>query len=158
MHIQHTGSGLVWLKEGFLQDSVFSGLWFFTVLPELLTGETSNTRATTHLWSTGNSGHNRKILFTKELNGLIYQIGKHTKRAWLMSWRWQQHKSLLFMAQSFTDMDAGPSRPFTKALQITVHGFVTWEMPNWVFFHVLILPTPHLFLLLKINLYLLQST
>lgn len=83
MHIQQTGSGLVWLKERFFQDSVFSGLWFFTGLPELLLpGEASTTKATTHSRSTGNSGHNRKILFTKELNGLIYQIGKHTKK-WL---------------------------------------------------------------------------
>lgn len=36
MHIQQTGSGLVWLKEGFCQDPVFFGLWFFTGLPELL--------------------------------------------------------------------------------------------------------------------------
>lgn len=80
MHTQQTGSGLVWLRQGFFQGSVFSGLWFFTGLPELLLpGETTTTRATTH------SGHNRKILFTEELNGLIYQIGKHTKMAWLMS-------------------------------------------------------------------------
>lgn len=86
MHIQQTGSGIVWLKEGFLQDSDFSSLWFFTGLPELLLpGVASAIRATTHSWSTGNSSHNRKILFTEELNGLIYQIGKHIKMAWLMS-------------------------------------------------------------------------
>lgn len=85
MHTKQAGSGLVWLKQGLFQDSVFSGLGFFTGLPELLlTGEIS---ATTHSWSTGYSAHNQKILFTKELNGIIYQIGKHTKRAWLMSRR-----------------------------------------------------------------------
>lgn len=72
----------------------------------------------------------RKILFTRELNGLIYQRGKHTKRAWLMSWRWQQHKSLLFMAQCSTGTDAGPSIPFTKALQIAMHSFISWKMTN----------------------------
>lgn len=98
IHTGQTGSGLVSLaKIGVLPGLVFSVLGLFSGLPEpLYTGETSTTRATTGSQSTGNSGQNRSpstlrkrlvrkaLFFTKELNRLIHQIGKHTKRAWLM--------------------------------------------------------------------------
>lgn len=67
-------------KIGVLPGLSFSVLGFSTGLPELLyTGETSTTRATTHSWSTGNSGQNRSPSSLVQKTGQESSFHKGTK-------------------------------------------------------------------------------
>lgn len=81
IHTGQTGNGLVTLaKIGVLPGLSFSILGFFTGLPELLyTGETCTTRATTHSWSTGNSGQNRSPSSLVQKTGQESSFHKGTK-------------------------------------------------------------------------------
>lgn len=87
---------LVWLKHWFFQDSVFYFKFFLLDCLNSFTQEKPLRLEQTHAHGAQGTLLRtdplhllyerlvRKALFTKELNRLIHQIGKHSKRAWLM--------------------------------------------------------------------------